>query len=672
MPHAHAPPGLPGPRSLSPPPICFALVLACAALALPVRAQEPVQQEPLALPPVEIVAEPLDGSTRARAAQSTVIDLSRYAGEARTVADLLATAPGVRVQQAGPGQLAQVSLRGASADESLILLDGIPLVGPGGGSVDLSSLPSSLLSKLIISRGVLGAQLGAGALGGAIELVPMGFSKTQTSGGVQLAGGSFGTAQLAADLAVATAGGAAWTGGVQLDRTAGDFPYAHQLTPEVGGPYYAASRTNADGWRSSGLLRGALPTSIGEVDLLFQLSAGERGLPGSDGLETPNARSADRSGLAGVRLRQLLPVVLGAVSGDAVLTTRAWVRGSLLTQRGLGIGFGDCQSGLSSPSCAEQASHTIGARGEVEVALPVGVSQVLSAQLSTGGEWVAGDSTGIHRRAIGSLRLGGDATLLSGALSLHPALRLDLVGEQTAISPGLGVVARPFRGTLFEPVELRASVGSSLRPPSFSELYLAQGPTKPNPDLRPERALSADAGVGVSTEAFTVALSGFWSRYTDLILYELFPPAQARPFNIGQARIAGAELQLLARLPLAATLEASYSLLDAINERPSVTEGGQRLSYRAPHRLYARLARRGERVEAFFQGTFTSAMPRNAFGTADLPAQLRLDAGAGVRVAGPVWVDLEVRNLLDAQTQQDLFQYPLPGLSLLATVRARL
>jgi outer membrane receptor protein involved in Fe transport len=618
---------------------------------------------------VEIVNEPLDGSTRARAAQSTVIDLRRYAGEARTVADLLSTAPGVKVQQAGPGQLAQVSLRGASADESLILLDGIPLVGPGGGSVDLSSLPSSLLSKLIISRGVVGAQLGAGALGGAIELVPMGFGKAQTSGGVQLSGGSFGTAQLAADLASTTAGGAAWTGGVQLDRTAGDFPYAHQLTPEVGGPYYAAQRTNADGWRSSGLLRGALPTSLGEVDVLFQVSAGERGLPGSDGLETPNARSADKSGLAGVRLKQVL--------GDAVLTTRAWVRGSLLAQRGLGIGFGDCQSGLSSPACAEQASHTIGARGEAELALPLGLSQVaatqvLTAQLSTGGEWVAGDSTGIHRRAIGSLRLSDDATLLSGALSLHPALRLDLVGEQTALSPGFGAVARPFRGTFFEPVELRASVGSSLRPPSFSELYLAQGPTKPNPDLRPERALSADAGIGVTTEAFTVALSGFWSRYTDLILYELFPPAQARPFNIGQARIAGAELQVLVRLPLAATLEASYSLLDAVNERPSANEGGQKLSYRAPHRLYARLARRGERVEAFFQGNFTSAMPRNAFGTADLPAQLRLDAGAGVRLAGPVWFDLEVRNLLDAQTQQDLFQYPLPGLSLLATVRARL
>jgi vitamin B12 transporter len=667
VPRLQSPPGLPGNR---PPPgrprPLARTALSCAALVLcpfAASAQEP-DQPPLKLPPVEIVSEPLPGQPRAQAAQSTVIDLRRFEGEARTVAELLATSPGTSVSQAGPGQLAQVGLRGASADESLILLDGIPLTGPAGGSVDLSTLPSSLLSKMIVSRGVLGAQLGAGALGGAVELVPLTVEQGRQAAGLSLSGGSFGTGQLAADFAATTSSGIAWTGGLQLDRTAGDFPYAHQLTPEVGGPYYAAVRSNADAWRTSGLLRGETPTSLGALDLLLQLSAGERGLPGADGMETPNARSSDQSGLFGLRLRHLV--------GEGVLTTRAWVRGSLLGQRGLGIGFGDCGTSLSSAACAPSSSHTVGARGEAELSLPLGASQVLSALVSTGGEWEAGDFTGIHRRAIGSARVTDDATLLSGALSLHPSLRFDLVGEVTALSPGFGLVVRPLRGTALEPLELRTSVGSSLRPPSFSELYLSQGPTTPNPALRPERAVSVDAGAGYATERFNLSVSAFWSRYTDLILYELFPPARAKAQNIGQARIAGVELQALVQLPLSATLEASYSYLDAINERPSVNEGGQQLPYRAPHRLYARLARRGERLEAFFQGTYNSSMPRNAFGTAFLPAQVRLDAGAGVRVAGPVWCDLEVRNLLNDQTQQDLFQYPLPGLSLLATVRARL
>ena len=144
-----------------------------------------------------------------------------------------------------------------------------------------------------------------------------------------------------------------------------------------------------------------------------------------------------------------------------------------------------------------------------------------------------------------------------------------------------------------------------------------------------------------------------------------------KPYNIGAARIRGAEVQLSVRLPLEVGLEVAYSFVEAVNERPSATQGGRKLSYRSPHRLFARLDRRGDRVEGFVQVQLSSAMPRNAYGTAELPAQVCIDAGAGVRVAGPLWVDLEVRNVLDDRTQQDLFQYPLPGASFQATARAR-
>ncbi len=144
-----------------------------------------------------------------------------------------------------------------------------------------------------------------------------------------------------------------------------------------------------------------------------------------------------------------------------------------------------------------------------------------------------------------------------------------------------------------------------------------------------------------------------------------------KPYNIGAARITGAEVQLAIRLPLEAALEVAYSFVEAVNQRPSATQEGQKLSYRSPHRLFARLDRQGDRIEGFVQAQLSSATPRNAYGTAELPAQVRIDAGAGVRVAGPVWADLQVRNVLDDRTQQDLFQYPLPGASFQATARAR-
>ena len=67
----------------------------------------------------------------------------------RSAAEVLATSPGATVHQSGaPGQSASLSLRGASADESLILLDGIPLQGPGGGSIDLATVPAALLDRM--------------------------------------------------------------------------------------------------------------------------------------------------------------------------------------------------------------------------------------------------------------------------------------------------------------------------------------------------------------------------------------------------------------------------------------------------------------------------------------------------------------------------------------------
>src|SRR5204863_1866451 len=122
---------------------------------------------------IEVQAERPKGSARAPASAGSTIELGQFGGEVRSVAEMLLLAPGVSIHAlGGPGQAATLSLRGASADQSVVLLDGIPLQGPGAGAVDLATLPATLLDRVIISRGVLGAQFGAGALGGAAELVP--------------------------------------------------------------------------------------------------------------------------------------------------------------------------------------------------------------------------------------------------------------------------------------------------------------------------------------------------------------------------------------------------------------------------------------------------------------------------------------------------------------------
>jgi iron complex outermembrane receptor protein len=624
------------------------------------RAQEPAAPErPQSAPERAAAGEDIDvtgrrpaASAEAPAAQATVIETSQFAGEVRSVSEMLLSAPGVSVHSlGGPGQATTLSLRGATADESVVLLDGIPLQGPGGGAVDLATLPAVLLDRMVVSRGVLGAQYGAGALGGALELFPRA-GREGATGGVQASFGSFGTAQLAADGAMPAGERGSLLLAVQGDRTKGDFEYARQLT--TGSDYFGFTRENADALRGSALARYSAPLgSTTDLALLLEGSAGDRGVPGPWTAPTRRTRQLDESGLAGLRIR--------GAWGDAIWSARAWGRLDRIERRGALI-FSDCQDG--GPGCprSDQRSSTV--RGAEDVSLPIS-SHVLKASFSGGEEWVHGTDTGAHRRNLLSAALS-DEWSATHDLSLHPALRLDKVGATSGASPGLAGIFRTGR------LELRAGWGLSFRAPTFSELYLVSGGVGSNPNLRPERAWSVDAGAAWRTGGLTLSAGLFWSQYRDLVVYELHPSANAvTPQNIGLAHVAGLELQAIVPLPAGFLAEAAYSYLDAINDRPGAQQSKE-LAYRPPHRLFLRLARRGDRIEGYAETSFTSRMPRNQYGSAFLPSQFVINAGAGARVAGPLWLDVEAKNLLADETLEDVFQYPLPGLSIAVIARARL
>ena len=582
--------------------------------------------------------------------------MRQYAGAVRTVSELLEAAPGVTVHAlGGPGQTATLSLRGGTADQSVVLLDGIPLQGPGGGAIDLATVPATLLERITVTRGVVGAQFGAGALGGVVELQPT-VAHGNSSLGAQLSAGSFGTMQAAADGTAALNEGSAVVA-VQADRTAGGFEFARQLTPEIpNAPYYGFTRHNDDSKRLSAMARVAQPLGAAEIDLLVQGSAGERGLPGPAAATTSRSRELDAGGLAGVRVR-------GTGDGSA-WSVRTWGRLDRIELRGV-QSFGDCDDG--SPECPRLDQRSSSGAAEAEYGFLAARSHWLRASLQAREDRVHGGDTGSHDRVLLSAALTDDIAS-GGGFSFHPALRVERVGSKTGVSPAVTASWRPANS---ESLELRAGSGLSFRAPTFTELYLERNGVAANPGLRPERAWSIDAGGTWRNGGAAISAGVFWSAYRDLIVYEFYPPAKVKPFNVGGARIAGAELQGSVTLPAGFRIDAAYSFLHTVNLREGDQEGHS-LSYRPPHRVFVRGARRGDRLEGYFEGRFTSAMPRNPYDTAAQAAQLVFNAGLGVRAAGPLWLDFEAKNLFDDRTLEDVFQYPLPGFSIAVIARARL
>ena len=99
-------------------------------------------------------------------AAATVVEVSRFAGEAKSVAELVATAPGVAVNQyGGLGQLTTLSLRGSNADQVQVFLDGLPLNTGAGGGVDLSRIPRAWIERIEVVRGAEGGGLRRGRAG---------------------------------------------------------------------------------------------------------------------------------------------------------------------------------------------------------------------------------------------------------------------------------------------------------------------------------------------------------------------------------------------------------------------------------------------------------------------------------------------------------------------------
>ena len=89
----------------------------------------------------------------------------------RDLAELLQTAPGVVITQSGgAGQSSQVSIRSSSANQVLVLLDGVPLNSSISGSADLSRVSLESVDKVTVRTGAQSARYGPRAMAGVIEV----------------------------------------------------------------------------------------------------------------------------------------------------------------------------------------------------------------------------------------------------------------------------------------------------------------------------------------------------------------------------------------------------------------------------------------------------------------------------------------------------------------------
>ncbi|MEM1271216.1 MAG: TonB-dependent receptor, partial [Bacteroidota bacterium] len=253
------------------------------------------------------------------------------------------------------------------------------------------------------------------------------------------------------------------------------------------------------------------------------------------------------------------------------------------------------------------------------------------------------------------------------ALTVNASLRVD-------VDPAFGTEPTPQLGLayLVSPSWIvRASGGRSVRAPNYVERYFNTELARPrgrdlgNPDLRAERAWSAEAGTDLYLPGgLDVHATVFGRRTNDLIDFALLTPADTvfRAQNLLEVDTQGFELEAALRRPLASgalLLTASLSGLDA--DLGAVDE-------QVTYKYALSNARR------LWQASATYTDERASVGLKALRKELLaggsyfiVDARTSLSL-GRLGFSFEIRNLLD-RAHSDVFDAPLPRRWWIAGVR---
>lgn len=564
-----------------------------------------VRADPLDLRPVEVEAGRLEPGTAEAEDTSfhSVVDAGQAALEGSSLAERVGQTVGVQVRRTGShGDLASVLIRGSSAGQVAILLDGIPLSLGRDGHLDLSLFPLLALERVEVFRGYVPAEFGGEGLGGAINLVPSrGAGDPVTR--ILLGTGSEGFVQLGA---ARSARHGAWryalNGGIQGARNEFSF-YSDNDTPyETGDDRWLTRQNNQSfvgsflgwtEWRPSQRLR---------VSVLESLQWKDKGVPGGGAIQALGTRHR--------ALHQVLDVKV-----DANRLGHASLSGMLRANLQVARDHFEDPLGEFPGGARDQRDLTLGTGLWGRLSFAPHDPQILCLIPEWRFETYQGRAAGRElpegRRHRVGLALRDRIVLFGERLRLTPVVRVDLVWNQASgstsgleplsdafhwfFSPRLGLGLRVAKG-----VELRGNVGRYFRPPSLFELYGDRGTTMGNPLLVPETGTSFDLGWVFRwqrpfrwLERIKAEAVFFGRDARDLIQWVRNSPHTTTAVNIAEALALGGELSLDAVIrwhrQWRSRITSGYTAMHAENRSQGPLISGKRLPGRPLHEFHTRL-----------------------------------------------------------------------------------
>jgi vitamin B12 transporter len=545
------------------------------------------------------------------------------ASGARWLLDVLQLAPGVSVARGGPpGSLTEAFIRGADANHTLVLIDGIKVNSPTSGAYDLAGLQISAdqIERIEIVKGPQSTLYGSQAIGGVINVITRPGSGAGTWG-VEADGGSYGTGGLRT-WGHGQSGSLRYAGNLAfLDSDGFSSASEDAGNPEADGYRNLTYDGRADWISDSGVVARAF----------FRGFDGDLEFDGFDFVSGPvdNAGNVQRArdiyaggavGYASGRYSSMLEVSTSEADLDSETPGDFF----------LGIRLDSSIRELDWQNELELApGHTL--MGGVEYRREQAEVESRTA-LGADGFSESVDVVGVYVQDRLSI---GDRAHLGAGLRYeeHTTFGSKWTGRATA-SVDLGERARA-----------HGSAGTGFMAPTLNDLYF---PGFSNPDLQPEESLGIDAGVELFLPEHRLVgdATVFYSDIDQLIAFDFVAGV---PANIGNVIAAGLELSAAWSASDTVELAGSYSHTSAhpagadqqLIRRPR-NQGSIRATVRATPRLrtWGELRVKSERFDS------------GPSGLVALPGYALINLAGEYRLHDAVALRGRIDNLFDTEYEE--------------------
>jgi iron complex outermembrane receptor protein len=604
---------------------------------------------------------------------ATVLKPDSERHRALTLSDLLRQSVGVDVKGfGGLGGFATVSVRGSTAEQVQIFLDGVLLNRASSGSVNLADIPLGQIERIEVYRGLTPAQFGAAGPGGVVNIVTRsGASAERTTFDVSF--GSYETFEFNASHSGPHRFGD-FLVSANAQRSEGNFYYlSNNGTPLNPTDDEVVRRRNNAFGSGGGLAKGTFRFGSQLLRLTAEGMARTQGVPGIDALQTLRA-SFDTYRIVGkVDYEHALALPKTNLYVSAFSTA---VRDAFRDPAGeIGLGPHSTTTAAQTPGATARLQAFPSAAHALSALLEVRHDDVESTGVGVGRTTV----TRAHRLSL-AVTAEDQISVLEGRLVLNPSARLDAVwasfsGDGPPDSQnveGSGKIG--LRATLVPGFFFRANAGRFFRVPTLTELFGDTGLIRGNPLLRPELGYTFDAGFtfehrtkGLVRRLFAEAVY-FESHFEDLILFSLNAQGVAIADNLSAAVVRGVELQTALALELGLSVSAGYTFQRAESDAPDRTQG-KLLPGRPEHKLTARGSYERGSWRLFYELIAISGNFIDRFERVALDSRILHSAGVAWRALRPFTVSAEIQNFTDNRAV-DLYRFPLPGRSFFAKLSA--